>query len=48
MLSAMHVRLVSDNVFLAHECMKKLMSSKHKHGWTAVKIDMSKAYDRMS
>lgn len=42
-------RLISDNILLAHEVMHSLKQKrKRKDAFLAVKIDMSKAYDRVN
>ncbi|KAL9681934.1 hypothetical protein QQ045_013726 [Rhodiola kirilowii] len=41
-------RLITDNVLIAHELMSYLWSRSNKNaGYCCIKIDMSKAYDRM-
>lgn len=41
-------RNISDNIFLAHEIMDALRKKKgRKYNFGALKIDMSKAYDRV-
>lgn len=40
-------RLISDNILIGFECMHWLRCSKSKQGYAALKLDMSKAYDRV-
>lgn len=40
-------RLITDNVLIGYECMHWLRHSKNRTGFAALKLDMSKAYDRI-
>lgn len=40
-------RLITDNVLIGHECMHWLRNTKSKTDYMALKLDMSKAYDRV-
>ncbi|KAI9162186.1 hypothetical protein LWI28_024695 [Acer negundo] len=40
-------RLISDNTIVGFECLHRLKRRKRKHGSMAIKLDMSKAYDRV-
>ncbi|XP_026377886.1 uncharacterized protein LOC113272227 [Papaver somniferum] len=40
-------RQISENITLAHEIIYKMKKSKSKKGFTGLKIDMSKAFDRV-
>lgn len=41
-------RLISDNIILAHECINFISNKKlGKKGYAALKLDMSKAFDRV-
>ncbi|KAK3226086.1 hypothetical protein Dsin_005948 [Dipteronia sinensis] len=40
-------RLISDNIMVSFECMHMIKRRKRKRGSMAIKLDMSKAYDRM-
>jgi len=40
-------RSIHDNILLTHETMDKFKNPKTKTGWTAIKLDMEKAYDRI-
>lgn len=40
-------RLISDNIILGFECMHWLRHNKNKQGFASLKLDMSKAYDRV-
>lgn len=40
-------RLITDNILIEFECMHWLQSSKSKEGYAALKLDMSKAHDRI-
>lgn len=40
-------RLITDNVIVGFECLHKLNSIKSKNGFAVLKLDMSKAYDRV-
>lgn len=39
-------RIISDNILIGFECMHRIKRRKRKYGSMAVKLDMSKAYDR--
>lgn len=38
---------ITDNILLGFECMHWLRNTTNKQGYTALKFDMSKAYDRV-
>jgi len=40
-------RSIHDNILLTHEIMHKFKNTKTKHAWSALKLDMEKAYDRL-
>lgn len=40
-------RAIADNIIIDFECMHWLRNSNRKHGYAALKMDMSKAYDRV-
>lgn len=40
-------RLITNNILIGFECMNWLRNSKSKEGYAALKLDMSKAYDRV-
>lgn len=40
-------RLITNNILIGFECMHWLRNSKSKQGYVALKLDMSKAYDRV-
>lgn len=40
-------RAITDNVILEYECMHWLRHSSNKQGFSALKLDMSKVYDRV-
>lgn len=40
-------RVITDNIIIGYECVNWLRNSKIKQGFAALKLDMSKAYDRV-
>lgn len=41
-------RLIADNIIIGYECLHKIRHSKgHMNGLVALKLDISKAYDRV-
>lgn len=40
-------RAITDNIIIGYECMNWLRNSNNKQGYAALKLDMSKAYDRV-
>lgn len=40
-------RSITDNILLGYECMHRLRHTKSIQGYTTLKLDMSKAYDRV-
>lgn len=40
-------RSITDNIIIGYECMHWLRNSKSKQGFATLKLDMSKAYDRL-
>lgn len=40
-------RSITDNIVIAHELVDSMKKSKTKNGWMAMKLDMSKAFDRI-
>ncbi|XP_026428945.1 uncharacterized protein LOC113324878 [Papaver somniferum] len=40
-------RYINDNIVMAHELIHSMKKSKNKHGLVALKLDMSKAFDRV-
>lgn len=40
-------RSITDNILLGYECMHWLRHSKSTQGFAALKLDMSKAYDKV-
>ena len=41
-------RLIIDNIIVGYECLHKIRHGKEKkHGWISLKLDISKAYDRV-
>lgn len=40
-------RLITDNILLGFDCMHWIRHNKSKQGYAALKLDMSKAYDRV-
>ena len=40
-------RSIHDNILLTHEIMHKFKNMRTKTAWTAIKIDMEKAYDKV-
>ncbi|XP_026428932.1 uncharacterized protein LOC113324863 [Papaver somniferum] len=41
------VRLITDNIVIAHELIDSMKHCKAEKGWMAIKLDMSKAFDRI-
>lgn len=41
-------RQITDNIIIAHEIIHSVRSSKSKHTLMAIKIDMAKAFDKLS
>ena len=39
---------IHNNILLAHEIMNKFKNTKGKKGWIALKLDMTKAYDKVN
>lgn len=42
-----HGKLITDNVLLLRQCITSIRRNEEKEGEMALKLDMSKAYDRM-
>lgn len=40
-------RLITDNIVIAHELVDTMRKTRTQKGWMAVKLDMSKAFDRI-
>lgn len=40
-------RLITDNIIISYECLHKIRHCKRKNGQVALKLDISKAYDRI-
>nr|KYP56170.1 hypothetical protein KK1_002407 [Cajanus cajan] len=41
-------RQTTDNIIIAHEVIHSMRHKKGKKRWMAIKIDIEKAYDRLS
>ena len=42
-----HGKLINDNIIFAHEIMHSFRKKKTKMGYTTIKLDMERAYDRL-